>query len=227
MKQWLLLLTIVSNIVSAFGQQAAHLPIVRMQGTDVAKPLVLYISGDGGMNSFSKSFMKGINQQGFAVVGLNAKEYFWKKKTPEQAAADISDLLRHCLNEWKQKSFVLVGYSFGADVAPFVSFRLPQDLAAQMKGMVLLSPSETTTFEIKITDMLGIGQKNGASVVTEINKLHKSLLLLLGSDEKNFPINQIRVRERQVILLKGGHHYDGNSESVVNKIMPFLASCAR
>ena len=79
---------------------------------------MFYISGDGGFNKFSTSLMQNLNRQGYAVIGLNAKEYFWKKRTPKEAAGSIESVINE--SALKQKNIVLIGYSFGADVAPFM-----------------------------------------------------------------------------------------------------------
>src|SRR5678809_1682996 len=75
----LILLVGFCNILSA---QKTSLPLSLYASADTAKPLIFYISGDGGFNKFSTSFMQSLNKEGYAVIGLNAKDYFWKKKKP-------------------------------------------------------------------------------------------------------------------------------------------------
>src|SRR5437773_12386720 len=68
-------------------------PLALYSNADTTKPLIFYISGDGGFNKFSTSFMDTLNKQGYAVIGLNAKEYFWNKKTPQEAANAIESAI--------------------------------------------------------------------------------------------------------------------------------------
>src|SRR4249920_3822451 len=96
---------------------------------DSTKPLVLYITGDGGWNKFSKNLSQAFADNGYPVVALNAKEYFWKKKTPAQTAADVTRLIKTYQVKWKRKKILLLGYSFGADVMPFIYNLLPTDLS--------------------------------------------------------------------------------------------------
>lgn len=206
----------------AFGsvgrtQSKANLPLSFFRSSDTSKPLVFYITGDGGMNNFSNSLMKAFNSKGYSVLALNAKDYFWKKKTPQQFSAELSTQVSHCLQAWKLKSFVLVGYSFGADVAPFMFSRLPLNLAHEARQLVLLSPSPTTTFEIKLLDMLGMGVNKGENVAAEINKIVKPVLLVLGTDENDFPLSQ--VTNKKVLKLPGGHHYDRDANSFCQQLI--------
>ena len=203
------------------GQPKTELPLTLLKSKDQSKPLIVYISGDGGMNSFSTSLMKSFNSNGYSVIGVNAHDYFWKKKSPEIAAADISGVVSQYLRLWNLKGFLLVGYSFGADVAPFIFSRWPQDIAGKARQLVLLSPSSDATFEIKLVDMLGLGKSRGVRVAAEINKLLKPVLLVFGNDEKDFPLNQIKIRNKEVLTLAGGHHYEGGDNLAQQLIYRF------
>ncbi|MET0243402.1 MAG: AcvB/VirJ family lysyl-phosphatidylglycerol hydrolase [Flavitalea sp.] len=51
---------------------------------------------------------------------MNAKSYFWVKKTPQQPAASLEKYLQQQLADRKNQEWIFAGYSFGADVMPFV-----------------------------------------------------------------------------------------------------------
>ena len=93
------------------------------------KPLIFYISGDGGFNKFSTNLCESLNKKGYDVFALNAKSYFWNKKTPEQTATDINNYLIKKIAGRKNQQVVLIGYSFGADVLPFIVSRLPKNIS--------------------------------------------------------------------------------------------------
>jgi type IV secretory pathway VirJ component len=195
------------------------LPVITLANNDTSKPMIFYISGDGGWNKFSNTLMKNFNARGYPVLGLNARDYFWKKKDPAQAANDFSVLLNHYLSEWKRKSFILIGYSFGADVSPFIVTRLDTHLESRLDDIVLMSPSPKTDFEIHISGMLGFGNREGQSVPDEINKLKTKLLFVFGSDENDFPMKSLRTSNYKIARLPGGHHYDGNPAAVCKTIL--------
>jgi len=187
---------------------------------DSTKPLVLYITGDGGWNKFSKNLSQAFADKGYPVVALNAKEYFWKKKPPTQAATDITSLIKAYQVKWKRKKIILLGYSFGADVMPFVFNLLPTDLSTLVANVNLLSPSPFTDFEIHILGMIGAGSSAGESVAHEINKISaKPITFIFGSEENSFPINQLTIKNYTNLRLEGGHHYDGDELKLCNTIL--------
>ena len=82
-------------------------------------------------------------------MGLNSLKYFWKQRTPEEAARDVARILRHYLSAWNKQRVLLVGYSFGADVLPFVVNRLPPDLRARVASVSLLGIDSNAAFEVR------------------------------------------------------------------------------
>src|SRR5258705_13611391 len=90
--------------------------------------LVVFVSGDGGWAKIDKSVSKVFAENGMPVVGLNALQYFWTKRTPESAARDLQSILETYLKNWKKERVLFVGYSRGADVLPFMINRLPAEL---------------------------------------------------------------------------------------------------
>ncbi len=181
------------------------LPIDTLASKDMSKPLVFYISGDGGLNSFSRSFVKQWNSAGYPVVSLNSRSYFFRAKQPDVAAKAIADLLAHYLLSWKRNNLILAGYSFGADVLPFIQTRLPQSIVSKITHTVLFSPSRTTDFEVHL-----FYGHSGSSVPAEINKLNKPTLLVYGNKESDVPVAEIKNPKVTSLVFSGDHHYDDN-----------------
>ncbi|MET0298145.1 MAG: AcvB/VirJ family lysyl-phosphatidylglycerol hydrolase [Flavitalea sp.] len=99
--------------------QTDALPLKEWSG-DAGHPMLIYISGDGGFNKFTMSLCESLNKQGYAITAINAKSYFWVKKTPQQTAASLEKYLQQQLADRKNQEWIFAGYSFGADVMPFV-----------------------------------------------------------------------------------------------------------
>lgn len=190
--------------------------------SDTSKPMILYVSGDGGWNKFTQLLTQGFATKGYPVVSLNSNKYFWKKKTPEQSAADISALVRNYQKQWKRNKILLIGYSFGADVLPFAYYHLPKDITSQVENITLLSPSSTTDFEIHLMVMLG-NKGEGQSVPAAINKIiDKPITIIFGEGENDYKNGQLTGKNLTIQTLPGGHHYDGNETSVVNTIIQHM-----
>ncbi|NIG56878.1 AcvB/VirJ family lysyl-phosphatidylglycerol hydrolase [Chitinophaga sp. Cy-1792] len=188
------------------------------------QPLIFYITGDGGMKKFSANVIDEFHKKNYPVVALNALKYFWNKKSPNQAATDVANLIRYYQSQWNSHhGIILVGYSLGADVLPFIYTHLPATLESEVQQVVLLSPSKTTDLEVHLSDMLGKSNNKGMSVTAEINKItDKPLVLVFGEEEKDFNLGELTIRNYKRLVLPGGHTYDEDAGGVAGKIMAAL-----
>ena len=116
--------------------QETRLPVKVWPSTN--STVVLFISGDGGLGGFSSSLCQSLNQQGYYIMALDAKKYFWEKKTPDQTTKDLTELLTE-KELMAKEQLVLVGYSFGADIVPFVVNKLPLSIKRKIKTYFRLS----------------------------------------------------------------------------------------
>ncbi len=199
--------------------QSSGLP-VKYWNSDASHVLVIYLSGDGGINKFSSELCTNFNEKGYPVYALDSRSYFWNRKSPRQAADDIATLIDGKLSVGGIQHFVIVGYSFGADVLPFIINNLPSSARSRLLSVTLLSPSPTTDFQIHILDMLGAGKKRRMDVLAAINQMQSpKTLTIFGSGEKDFPIKKLTLKNNKVELLPGGHHFEGNTTEVANMII--------
>ncbi len=227
----LLLLLFLNLVVSHFGsgltgyaqkqKSQEVLPvIVSPAAANPNTPMVLMISGDGGWKGFDQQLAVQFVNRDIPVVSLNALKYFWSRKTPEQATAAVTTLLEKYMQKWNKKEFILVGFSFGADVMPFVVNRLNGELSSKNKSVALLSPGTTTDFEIHISQMLNSKKQWKYNVVSEINKIRgKQVLCLFGDEEHAYPVRDLPKTDCKVIFLKGGHHYEDNKDDIAKLIL--------
>jgi type IV secretory pathway VirJ component len=125
------------------------LPLVitnsKIQNDDT--PVALLISGDGGWYGFEQSIADYLAKQGIPTIGLDSKKYFWNRRTPDETASDIAISLNYYGTEWGKKRFLLIGYSLGSEIVPFIVTRLSEQMKSQVTSAVLLSPETTTDFE--------------------------------------------------------------------------------
>ncbi|MDF2382061.1 hypothetical protein JMG10_11325 [Nostoc ellipsosporum NOK] len=178
--------------------------------------IVFYISGDGGLNSFSTGLCNAINQSGHNITALDAKSYFWREKTPEKSAADVAAYIQ---SRPASRQIILIGYSFGADVLPFIVNRLPENILRRVRSVIMLSPSTTTDFEVKISGMLGFGGKGDWDVAAEIGRLRSQKnVIIAGSDEKSDYANK-KNKNYSFQTLPGGHHFGDNPADVAKTII--------
>lgn len=216
-----ILLSIVSAPLFYFSLAFAQsFPIKEWTSAVHDKPLIFYITGDGGFNKFSTALCESLNKKGYDVFALDAKSYFYNKKTPEQTAFDVRSYLNKKIAVRNNKQIALIGYSFGADVLPFVLNRLPKNIFDNITASFLMACSGTTDFEIHWFDIFGGNKKRNMDVVSEINKLTiENIVIINGSDEQDLQLNKISLKKYTHEVLPGGHHFDGDTEEITTVIM--------
>ncbi len=214
-------LTLSSFTVKAQKKNAA-LP-VKLLKSNTNKPLVLYITGDGGWNDFSNQLITELNKNGYSIIGLDSKKYFWSKKTPFQFANDVEPLINQYLKEWNKKEFVIIGYSFGADVSAFLPTNINQAVAEKIKTMILLSAGYSTSYEVKLMDMLNSGGDSNSEkykVYPEILKANFPVTCIFGNDDdSDFRLGLKENKNIHKVLIKGNHHFNDDIPLVLKTVL--------
>lgn len=217
------------SVAAASPQELADLPLVEVPTAGTSDTLALLISGDGGWAGIDKELAAELSKQGMPVVGLDSLRYFWKERTPQSTAADVDRILRYYLSAWNKQAVVLIGFSQGADVMPFVVNRLPRATQERMKMVALLSLSQTAVFEFHLQNWLG-GDKGAIPVEPELLRMKGvRALCVYGEDEDDslcaMPAAQSLQRQGslQVVKLSGGHHFDGDYASLARLLLNRMA----
>jgi type IV secretory pathway VirJ component len=198
------------------------LPLVELPATGGTGELAVIVSGDGGWASLDRDIGMALAGKGIPVVGLNSLQYFWRARTPDEAGRDLTRILRHYVETWRASQILLVGYSLGAEVLPFMVSRLPPDLRSRVRLVALLGPGRTATFEFHVSEWLG-GKGGGPPTAPEIARLAGlRVLCLYGADETDSACPMIRQGLAQVERLPGGHHFGGSYASIADRILTAL-----
>ena len=185
------------------------------QGTQLA----VILTGDGGWAGLDKGVASALAAEGIPVIGWDSLRYYWTARTPETAAADLARILRHYQSSWHRERFILVGYSFGAEVLPFLVSRLPAELQQRIDRVALLAPGTHAQFEFKLSDWLG-GSEQGADVRSEVDRLKiGKILCMYGATEKNSLCPTLNPTMALPVELPGGHHFDVEYEALVRRLL--------
>ena len=210
------------------GDRLADLPLVEVAARAPAgDTLAVIVSGAGGWASLDRDLGDELARRGVAVVGLNALRYFWTARRPEEMARDLERILEHYLQTLGKRRAVLVGYSLGAEVLPFMTTRLPPPLLARVDSMVLIGPGERASFEFHLTDWLGgLSTKNSLPVRPEVKKLHgMRIVCIRGTDETDSPCRGSGAAEPwKTVVLPGGHHFGGHYRALADHVIPGTAA---
>ncbi len=190
--------------------------------------LAVIVSGDGGWTGLDRDVASLLVERGYPVVGLNTLQYFWTPRTPEGAGADLTRILRTYMAAWNLKEAVLIGYSLGGEVLPFMAARLPADLLPKVRLVSLLSPGRTTSFHFELSEWLGHGGGENRPVRPEVVKLKGSTIACIyGSAERGTSLcTTLPAALATAIELPGSHYLGANPRQVVNRVLIQLAAAA-
>ena len=197
------------------------LPLEEVPASGESGEFALLLTGDGGWAGLDQELAARLAASGVPTVGLNSLKYFWKERTPEETARDVARVLRHYLAAWHKQRVLLVGYSFGADVMPFVVNRLPADLRARVASVSLLGIDSNASFEVSISDWVG-AEGGGPQTRPEVARITQlPVLCLYGEGEKDsicpgLPAGGI-TREQ----VGTGHHFGGEYATLADRILAF------
>ena len=223
----ILIYTLLLTILCGFTLPVQHsetiqnLPLQLSDKRGTNNKLVIYLTGDGGWNNFSRKLTHEFENKGYGVVTLNTRRYFWERKTPDIFARDIENLANYYLGEWRKNSVIIVGYSFGADVAAFLPERLSKILLKKMNHIVLLSPSASSDFVINLSDLIGDSKntRRKYKVEPELNKTAFPIVCIFGTKEDlKLKNTLIKKKSLTIIELPGNHQYKNDTELLIKMI---------
>jgi len=125
------------------------------------------------------------------------------------------------MGEWKKNSVIIVGYSFGADVAAFLPERLSKKLLTKMNCIVLLSPSASSDFVINLSDLIGDSKntRRKYKVEPELNRTTFPIICVFGMNE-DLRLKNTLVKKKSLTIyeLPGSHQYKNDIELLIKTI---------
>ncbi|HSY05080.1 MAG TPA: AcvB/VirJ family lysyl-phosphatidylglycerol hydrolase [Steroidobacteraceae bacterium] len=202
----------------------SDLPVEEVHAAGNSPEFALLLSGDGGWAGLDQELAARLAAAGVPTVGFNSLKYFWSKRTPEETARDVARVLRHYLIAWHTQRVLLIGYSFGADVLPFVVKRLPAELRARVASVSLLGIDANAAFEVRVAEWVG-SNAGGAPTRPEVAALAPlPVLCIYGAGEADSICPDLStpgvVREQ----IGRGHHFSGEYATLAERILAFTRS---
>ena len=188
---------------------------------NTADTLAILITGDGGWAAIDKNIAKILAERGIPTVGFDALSYFWKVRTPEETTIDVESIITQYLEKWNKKHVILIGYSFGADVLPFITNNLTDDSKKQLALVALLGMGKTAAFEFRLSSWMNADKDSSRlPLLPEIEKMKwANSICIYGADDPAancLPVTELGVR---AISMSGDHHFDEKYEELVQHII--------
>lgn len=199
----------------------SDMPLTIMSSIGKEKlPIVFFISGDGGWKTFERVICKNLAENGMPSIGLDALKYFWNEKQPKQVAEDISTAITHYMKQWDRNSFVLVGYSFGASIVPFIANNFTVEMKENIKGVYCFSPDKTGDFEVHIADMLSFDRIEKYDVLTELKLIAPLKPVCIFGSKENGNLQRLFLNKGiKVESLPGEHHFNNDYNAIADIIL--------
>ena len=186
--------------------------------------LAILLTGDGGWAEIDKTLAGGLSAHGVPVVGWSSLGYYWTPRNPAGAAAALDRIIEHYTTAWRVSRVLIVGYSFGADVAPFLVNRLPESTKGRVRAVTLLGPAATASFEFHVTNWLVGGGDARYPVRAEVERLPAPVTCVSGTDEIDSVCRQIKAAHVRVASVGRGHHFSGEYGQLVDLILRQVTS---
>lgn len=209
-----------TDTAAAAAAGLGDLSLVEVPATDgVHDPrFAIIYSGDGGWAGLDREMADALGARGIPVVGLSTLKYFWKARTPDQTAADLDRIIRHYAVTWSRQSVVVIGYSFGGAVLPFLVNRLPDPTRAMIDRAASLAPGLDAEFEFHPASWLATNDA-GLPIAPEIERIGVPFLCIRDDSGETDACEHVANPKVRVIEIPGGHHFGGNYQRLADEVM--------
>ena len=213
----------VASTQPAAAAQALDLPLHAVGAANSREPtFAIFLTGDGGWASFDRRVCADLAAQGVPTIGFDTGAYFDNMRSPDEAAAALARTLRAGMAQWHANRAIVVGYSFGADVAPFLINRLPADLRSHIDRVALMAPSSEAPFQVTAAERVGLSEPGARPVVPEIqqtSQLGLRIVCLYGVTDQGAICPHLSIAAMKDAPLSGGHGFHGDDEGVAHAIL--------
>lgn len=179
-------------------------------GAPARGAFVVLLTGDGGWVGSDKGIARPLLARGLAVVAWDSRAWLQQRaQDPASAGRDLERVIRTYTTRWRRDTVIVVGYSRGADLAPFAVNRLSPASSARVRAVALVSPSARASFEFHWIDIVkDVERPSDRDARPELARLEAShpVLCNRARDEGRASLcpsaDTARVR---VVVRQGGH----------------------
>jgi type IV secretory pathway VirJ component len=200
---------------------ACNAPVIELPATGTSDRFAVMLTGDGGWRRIDDRVASVLRAEGIPIVGFDVPAYFRTRRTPEESACALGQVIRTYQERWQKQKVILIGYSRGADVLPFMASRLPDDLRASVQLVALLGPEEWIDFRFHPwwDPKRYLHHETQFPVLPEVEKLPPGKVLCLYGDAEQKTLCRQLDRRFTIVSESGGHHFGGHYDDVARAIL--------
>ena len=198
-------------------------PVIEWPATGTSDRFAIMVTGDGGWRRVDAKVTDKLRANGIPIVGFIASTYFQTRRSPDESACALAQLIQTYQQRWHKRRVILIGYSRGADVLPFMINRLPPDIRSSIQLTVLLGLEPWIDFEYHPIWTWAHYTRHAPqySVLPEAERLRgEKVLCVYGEREKDSLCDKLA--GFKTLRLPGGHHFAGHYDAVADAILNAL-----
>ena len=201
------------------------LPLIELPAKKVSDRFAVMLSGDGGWRRIDDKVTDKLRAEGVPVVGFLTPDYFHVRRTAEESACALERVIRFHQIAWRRTNVILIGYSRGADVLPFMASRLPDDLRDSVRGVALLGLEPTIDFKYHPAWIPFVHWNEPQyRVAPEVEKLRgQKVLCFFGEKEKDSLCRSLDPTLVTAVRKPGAHHFGGKYRDIAEEILASTA----
>jgi type IV secretory pathway VirJ component len=201
------------------AMEPAAMPITELPVAARGDTLAIFYSGDGGWAEIDKGVSQALASSGLPVVGVDSLRYFWRRRTPEEAAHDLEAVMRRYSAQWGRTRFVLVGFSFGAGALPPIAQRLPEDLRSKVRLVALIGMGARGDLKFHLNGWMGQQPSDGYPIAPAVESLKDlPVACFYGDKEHADACPTLEVAGVRKTALRGDHHFGGDYIQVATAV---------
>ncbi len=198
------------------------LPLVEVEPQGPSKDaLAVIVTGSGGFVGLDRKMGNQLTLRGVPTVGLSSLSYFWQVRNPQGSAEDLARILKHYLAAWHKSHAIVIGYSQGADVVPFMVSRLSADVRSKISLVALIGPDNAVQFDMPPDGWVSNRPRLPELPVTpEIPKMKGlKVLCVTGAQEEHNICKSLPPGAVTLMEVPGGHSFEGDAPRLAERFL--------
>ncbi len=198
------------------------LPLVEVEAQGPAKDaLAVIVTGSGGFVGLDRKMGNQLTLRGVPTVGLSSLGYFWQVRNPQGSADDLARILKHYLAAWHKSRAIVVGYSQGADVVPFMVSHLPAAMRSKISLVALIGPDGAAQFDMPPDGWVSNRPRlPELPVAPEIPRLKGlKVLCVYGAVEEKNICKSLPPDAAALVEVPGGHGFEGDAPRLAERFL--------
>ncbi|WP_232318507.1 virulence factor [Sphingomonas sp. TDK1] len=183
----------------------------------------VFLSGDMGIRYGMGSYVvEALAGAGVPVYAIASSTAFARRKTHAEVEAMLADAIREAQRRSGAGKVVVIGQSFGADMARVGVAALPPQLRARVAALVLVVPGATAYFRADPLGFAYIGEPDAdAAAARSLDWL--PVTCIRGEDETDSLCPTLLAPNVRRITLPGGHYLRMDHDLLVRTVFAALA----